>query len=483
MRSKDLRKQERAEILAKIQSAIEGNDAESFKQSFGEFAQLIQDDCLEEAKNLTASVDANILASRGVRQLTSEERGYYEKVIDAMKSANPKQALTGMTDVLPVTTINAVFDDLTQSHELLDAINFQNTSGLIEMIVNTDEGKTAAWGMLTAKITEELTSGFKKVKMDLNKLSAFIPVAKSMLDLGPEWLDRYVRTILSEALAYGLEKAIIDGTGKDQPIGMNRQVGDNVTTTGGVYPLKTAKVLHELTPAAYGELIAGIAKSPSGKARVVPEVLFIVSPVDYLKKVMPATTIRRADGEYVNDVFPYPTRLIQSVAVPEGKAIVGLARKYFMGVGTAKNGKIEYDDSYHFLEDERVYMIKTYAHGEPMDNNAFEYLDISSLAPAAYLVALADGYDARLSGLTIGSLTLSPAFNKSIFYYEATTTDASNKITVEAVSENATVEIKNGSTTVANKANATWASGENTLTIDVVDGPKAETYTVKVTKN
>ena len=338
MKSKDLRKQERTEILAKIQSAIEGNDAESFGQSFGEFAQMIQEDCLKEAKNLTASVDASILASRGVRQLTSEERGYYEKVIDAMRSENPQQALTGMTDVLPVTTINAVFDDLTQSHELLDAINFQNTSGLVEMIVNADESKSAAWGMLTAKITEELTSGFKKVKMDLNKLSAFIPVAKSMLDLGPEWLDRYVRTILSEALAYGLEKAIIDGTGKDQPIGMNRQVGDNVTVTGGVYPLKTAKTLRELTPAAYGELIAGIAKSPSGKARVVPEVLFIVSPVDYLKKVMPATTIRRADGEYVNDVFPYPTRLIQSVAVPEGKAIVGLARKYFMGVGTAKNG-------------------------------------------------------------------------------------------------------------------------------------------------
>lgn len=483
MKSKDLRKQERAEILAKIQSAIEGNDAESFGQSFGEFAQLIQEDCLEEAKNLTASVDASILASRGVRQLTSEERSYYEKVIDAMRSENPKQALTGMTDALPVTTINAVFDDLTQSHELLDAINFQNTSGLIEMIVNTDEGKSAAWGMLTAKITEELASGFKKVKMDLNKLSAFIPVAKSMLDLGPEWLDRYVRTILSEALAYGLEKAIIDGTGKDQPIGMNRQVGDDVTVTGGVYPLKTAKTLRELTPAAYGELIAGIAKSPSGKARVVPEVLFVVSPVDYLKKVMPATTIRRADGEYVNDVFPYPTRLIQSVAVPEGKAIVGLARKYFMGVGTAKNGKIEYDDSYHFLEDERVYLIKTYAHGEPMDNNAFEYLDISSLAPATYLVALADGYDARLSGLTIGSLTLSPAFNKSIFYYEASTTDASNKITAEAVSENATIEIKNGSTTVANKANATWATGANTLTISVIDGPKTETYTVKVTKS
>lgn len=75
MKSKDLRKQERAEILAKIQSAIEENDAESFGQSFGEFAQLIQEECLKEAKNLTASVDASILASRGVRQLTSEEEG------------------------------------------------------------------------------------------------------------------------------------------------------------------------------------------------------------------------------------------------------------------------------------------------------------------------------------------------------------------------------------------------------------------------
>ena len=40
---------------------------------------------------------------------------------------------------------------------------------------------------------------------------------------------------MAEALANGMEYAIVNGTGKDEPIGMNRQVGENVTITGGVY--------------------------------------------------------------------------------------------------------------------------------------------------------------------------------------------------------------------------------------------------------
>ena len=53
-----------------------------------------------------------------------------------------------------------------------------------------------------------------------------------------------------------------------------------------------------------------------------------------------------------------------------------------MGIGTAKSGKIEYSDQYHFLEDERVYLTKLYGHGEPLDNNAFLVLDITNLKPA-----------------------------------------------------------------------------------------------------
>jgi hypothetical protein len=37
-----------------------------------------------------------------------------------MKSNNPKQALSGFDAVLPSTVINAVFEDITENHPLLD---------------------------------------------------------------------------------------------------------------------------------------------------------------------------------------------------------------------------------------------------------------------------------------------------------------------------------------------------------------------------
>ena len=69
--------------------------------------------------------------------------------------------------------------------------------------------------------------------------------------------------------------------------------------------------------------------------------------------------------------------------------------------------------------------------------------------------------------------------------YTATTSNASNKVTAAAADPTATIEIKNGSTDVANGSNASWSVGENTLTVKVSDGrgPKVEkTYTVTVTR-
>lgn len=388
MKNLDLLQQKKAEIMNKLNQAMKDGDEEAFAQAFTEFTDNIQQAVMEEAKGLVQSVDTNVLVGRGVRQLTSEENNYYQKVIEAMKSSNPKQALTELNVVLPITTIDAVFEDLVAAHPLLEVIDFQNTSGLIEFLVNTNGKQLATWGTLTSTIVTELTSGFKKVNMGLHKLSAFLPVAKSMLDLGPVWLDRYVRTILAEALAFGLEEAIINGTGKDMPIGMNRQVGEGVTVTDGVYPLKATVSVTKLDPVTYGTLIGEMAVDAKGNARIVNEVIMVVNPQDYLTKVMPATTVRNANGTYVNNVFPFPTRVIQSAQVAAGKAILGLPKRYFMGIGTAKSGKIEYSDEYRFLEDERVYLIKLYGHGEPLDNNAFVYADISGLVPTIQEVSI-----------------------------------------------------------------------------------------------
>lgn len=382
MKNKDVLMQEKAKILQQMNEAIAGNDPDAFAEAFEKLSMNIQENILNEVEMQRQSADAVALAARGVHPLTSEETKYYQAVIEAMKSSNPQQALTDLEVVMPKTVIDRVFEDLVARHPLLDAINFQNTSGLIEMYLNTDEGQLASWGKLCGEITKELSSGFKMVNMGLKKLSAFLPVCKAMLDLGPTWLDRYVRDILTEAIYNGLEEGIIAGTGKDQPIGMMKQVGDDVEVSGGVYPDKQAIAVTSLDAVTYGSLLAKLATTPKGKSRVVQNVILVVNPTDYFTKIMPGTTIMTPSGTFVNNVLPYPTTIIQSIRVPANKAILGLGRKYFMGIGTAKSGKIEYSDQYRFLEDERVYLTKLYGHGEPLDNNAFQVLDITNLKPA-----------------------------------------------------------------------------------------------------
>lgn len=488
----------RGEIRTAMQQALRDNDTDGFYQALDQMADCIGDEIKADYDNklngMKQEFDSRILAARGVRQLTSKERDYYQKLSEAMKSRDPKQALTNLDVVMPETVIDAVFDELQTAHPLLSRISFTPTGGAIKMLMNTNGYQQAAWGPLCDEIVKELTSGFKEVDTGLLKLSAFLPVCKAMLDLGPEWLDSYVRQVLYEALANGLEAGILVGDGNDKPIGMNRQVGDGVSVSGGVYPEKTKIKVSSLDTETVGNLLSLIAVDPNGKTRAVRDLILVVSPQDYFQKVMPATTLMAPDGSYRNDVMPYPMTIIQSAALSNGNAILGMGYKYFAAAGTATDGRIEYSDHYRFLEDERVYLIKAYANGMPMDNNAFLYLDISGLNPAVYKVttvtAPTASNDATLSDLKVGNLTLSPTFAAATVSYTASTTNATNIVTATPSDAGASIEITNEGTsetpvTIPNGTAATWEAGENTLTVKVTaaDGTTTKSYTVTVTKS
>ena len=485
MKNKDILAMEKAKIVEKMNQAIKDDDAKMFSEAFTELCQKIEENVLEQAREMMNEQDVTILAQRGVRQLTSKEREYYEKVIEAMKSSNPKQALNDVEVVMPETIINSVFDELSTGHPLLSRLSATTVSGLTRMMMNTNGEQKAAWGKLTAKIIEELTSGFKEVDVTQDKLSAFLPVSKAMLDLGPAWLDNYVRQVLYEALANGLEYGIVNGTGKDEPIGMMRQVGEGVSVTGGEYPAKSPIKMTALDMEQMGNVTAIMAKNDKGQARAVTGLIMLVNPVDYFRRVLPATRMLTPDGVYAS-VLPVDADIIQSAAVPEGKAVYGMAPKYFLGVGMARNGRIEYSDEYRFLEDERVYLIKLYANGFAMDNNAFMVLDITELQPVRFKVISASEEEktenADLADLKIGSLELSPKFAAGTTTYTATTSNATNVITAVPASGSAEIEITVGDKPVTNGTAATWTEGSNTVKVKVTDGETTKTYTVTVTK-
>lgn len=87
-----------------------------------------------------------------------------------------------------------------------------------------------------------------------------------------------------------------------------------------------------------------------------------------------------------------------------------------------------------------------------------------------------------LATLSIGSLTLTPAFDAGTTSYTATTTNATNTVTATAADAEATVAITvNGAEHTSGQA-ATWETGENTVTIVVTKGTASKTYTITVTK-
>lgn len=379
MRSLDELKRNQAEKLEALQQAMKDNDNEKATAAMAGYLESMQEGLRAEMEMNATARDEQILSARGIRQLTQEEKTYYTAFIEAASSMNPKQALANLDKAMPKTVIDAVFEDLVKDHPLLDAIDFVNTTGLTEFIVNRGSKQLATWGKICSEIKTELAGDIDVVQLGMNKLSAFVPVCKSMLIIGPEWLDRYVRAMLYDALAYGLEEGIINGTGVDQPIGMIRDI-EAAHSDGQPYAEKKAVALADFGVAALGEQLAKLALDRNKRPRKVGELLLIYNPLDYYTKIAPATRMLTTGGAWV-DNLPYPVRLIESEQVPQNKVILGRASGYFMGLGLPKEGRIEYSDEYHFLEDERVYLIKLLGGGFPKDNSSYVVLDITKTKP------------------------------------------------------------------------------------------------------
>lgn len=375
------------EAVTALQKAMVGGNEAEIQQAWTQFHDSVVEAVTQDFE--MANGDEKILAQRGFRQLTSREKEYYEKLIEAGKQ-DPKQAMTNLIDIeaMPETIIEDVYRELTEEHPLLARINFQNVRYLTKWILNDHTAQAAVWGDINETITKEISSSFKVVEISQCKLSAFAMIEKDMLDLGPVFLDNYIRTFLKEALHCALEKAILTGSGHKEPIGLNRDIHKGVSVNSETgYPEKSAVKVKSFLPEEYGGLVAKLAVSETGRMRKFDKVTLACNQVDYLTKVMPATTVMTANGTYATNLFPFPTETIRSNELTTGKAILFLPEEYFMGVGTTKDGAIEYSDEFKFLEDKRTFKIKMHAMGKAFDNTVAVVLDISELDPA-YITVL-----------------------------------------------------------------------------------------------
>lgn len=331
----------------------------------------------ETEKSIYAEVEAmnndnNVLQSRGQNVLTSKERKFFNAVIDE----------GGFTDndILPETTQERVFEDVESEHPLLKEIGIQNLGAVTEFIFSDPE-LAYAWGPLFGEIDGKLNAAFRKEKIEQLKLTAFIPLAKDMLKLGPEWIERYVRTIIAEAMKIGLEYGYVAGKGpsKSEPVGLLKEV----SSEGAVSDKDSAGTLTFKPGRTTINELKGVVKKLAEKLdkdgdvsdqprKVAGKIVMVTNPFDTFD-IKANATIQNANGAYVTNL-PFNPIQTESQFVPKGKIIFFVKGEYLAAVGGAMDVK-RYKETLA-MDDADLYIAKQFATGKPKDNNAAQVYDL-----------------------------------------------------------------------------------------------------------
>lgn len=371
-------------IFQSLGEAIKNDDAEAAAEAFQE-AQVQLCETIEQQFNQYGSIaDIAVLQQRGLRALTSEEDAWYQKFIGAVKTG-AKQEITNLTAAMPVTIIDRVIDDMKKNHPLLDAITINNAAGAQKLVMNGVQmaSKLGGWGQITSAISTELAGQIKVVDVTVAKYTAYFIIPKDYVKFNftfaPMWVDQYIRIILSESIAFGLEKTIVSGDGNNQFIGMDRDI---TSVSNNAYSAKTAVAITNWGD-DYAAVVAGMAKDDNNDDRTVPEVLLVVNPQDNIKKIRKAQNVITHAGIIDMISHTWPTKVVTSSMITEGTAIAGIAANYFAAINGGTSGIIEYDDSNQFLQDNRIYTTRVYGNGQPVDNTSFAKLDISGVEDPA----------------------------------------------------------------------------------------------------
>ncbi|EAG5372894.1 phage major capsid protein [Listeria monocytogenes] len=346
-------------------NAIKNEETQEIQnKAYVEMVDAMAADIMDQAKKeARQEADQYISASRTDKNITNEEIKFFN---DINKEVGYKEET-----LLPQTVVDEIFEDLTTEHPFLASIGMR-TTGLRTKFLKSETSGLAVWGKIFGEIKGQLDATFSEEESIQNKLTAFVVVPKDLENFGPVWVKRFVVTQIEEAFAVALESAFIIGDGKDKPVGLTRKVGKGTNVVDGVYPEKVASgtltfasskvTVNELT-----DVYKYHSVKENGKPlNVAGEVTLLVNPTDAWDVKKQYTSLN-ANGVYVT-ALPYNLNIIESLFVPEKKAISYVAKRYDALVGGALN--ISTFDQTLAFEDLNLYAAKQFAYGKAKDEKA-----------------------------------------------------------------------------------------------------------------
>lgn len=357
-------KQAKEEALEILQNA------EDKSQAIVEVAELLasaqHEDLINEIREEAAQAESNkeFAKKMNLRTLSKEEKTFLEALVN-----DPKQSIVaGQVDTIPTTMIDITLENIKTEDKdgVLSDVEFAPAD--VKKWIVADKTGTFAWGSLFGSIGGELGAQFDGLNVELNKLSAHLIIPKALRDLALPYVDKYFMAILKENMKEGLEYGYLQGTGKNEPIGIYKKIND--VNQDGTHQNKTVnETLTKFTPK--GLAAAKIYLSNDGK-RTLKELSLYCNPNDEANYVAPA--LYDDEGKLISSYKNLKVK--QSTQNPQGKAALVIPKKYVMGL--REMGIKEYDQT-KALDDADVVIAKSYANGRAVDDNVAYVFDVTKL--------------------------------------------------------------------------------------------------------
>ena len=358
------------ELKEKVKQLLENAPAEQKADAIMQSIEMIEEathaDLIQKivAESERASHDAEFKKQLGLRNLSQEERKFYEGFKDIKQSITANQI-----DIIPTEIIDRTLDDVKKASPILKLVNMA-PANVKKWIVASHSG-VAVWGALTDTIKGELSAEITALNIELHMLSAYLVIPKAIRELSMEFVDRYFMAILSEAMQVGLVKGYLDGDGKTGPIGIFRQIG--AVESAGTNKAKTVlTTVTKFSPKGLAQVRKTLTND--GK-RVVDKLYLICNQSEEAEYVDPAMFGETLTGGYENKSFIDIEKIVDANC-PKGKAAFTIAGYYTMGTTGVR--VTEYDQT-KAMENADLIITNCYANGRAVDDNVAVIFDVTKL--------------------------------------------------------------------------------------------------------
>ena len=408
--------------------------------------------------------------------------------------ANQTRSVTGGELLIPEVVLELIRQNIESYSKLIQRVRLVPVSGRARQpIMGTIP--EAVWTEACGAINE-LLFAVNQAEVDGYKVGGYVVLCNSTLEDTDGALLSEIIIGLGAAIGIALDKAILFGTGVKMPLGIATRLAqtaqpENYPETGRPWAnLSASNVITIPSGSTSGLtlfqqiiLASGSAKGKYSKG----EKFWAMNEVTYTKVMAQAATFD-STGAIVamsNGTMPVVGGSIEVFSddvMPEDTIIGGYGDLYLLAERSGTT--VGYSDQALYLQDQTVVKGTARYDGQPAIAEGFVAIGIGKapVTTMSFAQDVANPAVAKLQSLTIGGLSLSPAFAPDTDTYTADTSNAQDAISA-VPTMGSTVTVKVGKSKVQNGAQATWEAGENVVSITVNNGDTSKVYTVTVTKS